>query len=103
LGTITEEDAPSATRTWCDEERLWVELEDGRQLGVPFGYYPRLMHATGEQRTQCELSIGGLHWLDLEEDISIAGLLLGGHDNTRLGREHHATCELCRASIGAPR
>ena len=56
------------------------------------------MHATGEQRARVEMSGDGtgLHWEELDEDISVAGLVEGRRDNTKLGREHEATCALCR-------
>lgn len=73
------ESEPRATRAWFDEESLWVELADGRQLGVPLAYFPRLMNAAPEQREQYVISGGGtgLHWEQLDEDISVKGLLLG--------------------------
>jgi hypothetical protein len=54
-----------------------VHLEDGRSLTVPLEWFPRLRDATAEQRARWEL-IGpglGIHWADLDEDISVAGLL----------------------------
>jgi hypothetical protein len=93
-------DAP-AFRAWCDEEKLWVALNDGRVLGVPLGCFPRLMHGTPTQRCAVDLSGGGagLHWHALDEDISVARLLAGRSDETRLGRQHHTTCAICQASI----
>jgi hypothetical protein len=58
---------------------LIVELQDGRTLSVPVEWYPRLAHGTVRERQQWEL-IGpgiGIHWPDLDEDISIEGLLQG--------------------------
>lgn len=93
---------PVAVRAWCDEDKLWVELSDGRLLGTPLGFYPRLLHGTPEQRAHLEMSGGGtaLHWDEIDEDLSVAGLLAGGRDHTKLGREHHANCPVCRASAG---
>lgn len=65
---------------------MWVDLEDGRTLGVPLAWFPRLLHATPEQREAVELSRRGLHWEELDEDISIAGLLAGRGDMTHPGR-----------------
>lgn len=62
---------------------MWVSLEDGRVLGVPLAWFPRLLRAAPEQRASCELSRTGLHWESLDEDISIAGLLAGRGDQTR--------------------
>ena len=76
---------PVAVSVRCDDESLWVTLADGRQLGVPLAYFPRLLHATPEQRAQYELSGGGrgIHWDQLDEDISVSGLLAGRGDQTR--------------------
>jgi hypothetical protein len=60
-----------------------VELSDGRTLGVPLTWFPRLLHATREQLEKYELSPCGLHWEDLDEDISVAGLLAGRGDRAR--------------------
>ena len=76
---------PVAVAVRCDEENLWVTLADGRQLGVPLTYFPRLLHASPVQRARYELSGGGrgIHWDALDEDISVAGLLAGRADRTR--------------------
>jgi len=66
-----------------DEDSMWVELSDGRTLGVPLAWFPRLLRATREQREACRISSRGLHWKALDEDISIAGLLAGYGDRTR--------------------
>ena len=68
-----------------DQDRMWVELEDGRTLGVPVAWFPCLLHASKESREDFELSHLGIHWDDLDEDISIAGLLMGAGDQTRTG------------------
>lgn len=72
-----------------DEEHLWVELTDGRKLGVPLVYFPRLLKASAEQRADCTISGGGtgLHWDQLGEDISVEGLLRGIGDRTRPSAE----------------
>jgi hypothetical protein len=56
---------------------MWVELSDGRTIGVPLAWLPRLLHATPEQREAVRLSSRGLHWEALDEDVSVAGLLAG--------------------------
>ncbi len=67
------------------DDTMWVDLEDGRQLGVPLAYFPRLLYALPEQREKFELSGGGaaIHWEGLDEDISVEGLLLGIGDRTK--------------------
>ncbi|MEB0136295.1 DUF2442 domain-containing protein [Actimicrobium sp. CCC2.4] len=67
----------SAKSVHFDDNNMWLALSDGRTLGVPLAWFPRLLHATPEQRQQCELSVNGIHWEALDEDISIAGLLAG--------------------------
>jgi hypothetical protein len=66
-----------------DDDRMIVELSDGRTLGVPLAWFPRLSQASREQLESYELSPFGLHWEALDEDISIAGLLAGRGDQTR--------------------
>jgi hypothetical protein len=66
-----------------DEDCLWVNLNDGRTLGVPLAWFPRLLNATPQQREGVEISYGGLHWPALDEDISVAGLLAGRADTSR--------------------
>ncbi len=68
-----------------DDESMWVDLADGRQLGVPLAYFPRLLRATPTQRGKFIMSGGGtgLHWDDLDEDISVPALLMGIGDRTR--------------------
>jgi hypothetical protein len=73
----------SATSVEFDEDTMWLDLTDGRTLGVPLAWFPRLLHAAPAQREQVELSRVGLHWEELDEDISIAGLLAGRRDVTR--------------------
>jgi hypothetical protein len=73
----------SATSVRFDEHTMWVALTDGRTLGVPLAWFPRLLHATSAEREQVELSRVGLHWEALDEDISVAGLLAGRGDVTR--------------------
>jgi hypothetical protein len=66
-----------ATRVYFDAERLHVCLSDGREISFPLSWFPRLQHATDDQRQQWAL-IGngiGIHWEAIDEDISVAGLL----------------------------
>lgn len=67
-----------------DQDSLWVELSDGRVLGVPLAWFPRLLHGSAEQREQVSISRRGLHWEALDEDISLEGLLAGRGDQTRV-------------------
>ena len=49
-----------ATRAWCDEDSLWLDLSDGRTLGVPLAWFPRLMRASPEERKKVTISTRGL-------------------------------------------
>jgi hypothetical protein len=71
-----------ATRVHFDQDSMWVDLSDGRILAVPLAWFPRLLHASAEQREQLRICSRGLHWEALDEDISIAGLLAGLGDQT---------------------
>jgi Protein of unknown function (DUF2442) len=66
-----------------DEDSMWVGLSDGRTLGVPLAWFPRLLRGTRDQREACRISSRGLHWKALDEDISVAGLLAGYGDLAR--------------------
>jgi hypothetical protein len=72
----------SAKSLRFDDDSMWVELLDGRTLGIPLAWFPRLLHATPAQRQHYEISAEGLHWEELDEDISVAGLLSGRADQT---------------------
>ena len=70
----------SATSVKFDLDAMWVELSDGRSLGVPLSWFPKLFHASAAEREHVEISRRGLHWESLDEDISIDGLLVGKGD-----------------------
>ncbi|HVZ84948.1 MAG TPA: DUF2442 domain-containing protein [Terracidiphilus sp.] len=72
----------SATSVRFDADCMWVELSDGRTIGVPLAWFPRLLQSSPEQRAGVRISSRGLHWEALDEDISIAGLLEGLGDQT---------------------
>ncbi|HEY0150691.1 MAG TPA: DUF2442 domain-containing protein [Longimicrobium sp.] len=61
------------------DDLLSVDLVDGRTISVPLAWYPRLLHASGEQRGKWQIAGGGfgIHWPDLDEDLSTEGLLRG--------------------------
>jgi len=61
------------------EDTLSVDMIDGRTITVPLAWYPRLLHATPEQRQNWRISGGGfgIHWPDIDEDLSTEGLLRG--------------------------
>jgi Protein of unknown function (DUF2442) len=61
----------------CDDGKLTIELQDGRILRAPLWWYPRLANAAPEARARVELSPFGVHWPDIDEDISVASILRG--------------------------
>ncbi len=67
------------SRVRVTEDTLTVDLEDGRTISVPLSGYPRLVHATPEERQHFQIAGGGygIHWPELDEDIGVEGLLLG--------------------------
>lgn len=68
---------PLATDVSCNNEALHVALADGREIRVPLEWYPRLMDATPKDRNNWQLIGGGLgiHWEDLDEDVTVESLL----------------------------
>lgn len=62
-----------------DEDHLIVDLRDGRSLSVPLAWYPRLLHGSLDQRNRWEIAGGGfgIHWPELDEDLSVEGILAG--------------------------
>lgn len=77
----------SADNIGFDDDSMWVSLSDGRTLGVPLVWFPRLLKATDAERSNVTISRAGLHWKELDEDISVAGLLAGKGDQTKSGDE----------------
>ena len=59
------------------DDSMSVALEDGRVITVPVAWYPRLAKASTEQRLAFELSPAGIHWDEIDEDISVEGMLVG--------------------------
>lgn len=70
---------PRVKTVAVDEHRLSVELMDGRMISVPLAWYPRLANATADERNRWEIAGGGygIHWPDLDEDLSTEGMLRG--------------------------
>ncbi|HAG85262.1 MAG TPA: DUF2442 domain-containing protein [Cyanobacteria bacterium UBA12227] len=64
---------------YFSEERISVDLMDGRTISVPLNWYPRLFNATPEQREKWEVCGGGygIHWEEIDEDLSTEGMLRG--------------------------
>jgi Protein of unknown function (DUF2442) len=75
----TAVEVPKAVQVAVTEDTLTVDLEDGRTISVPIGWYPRLAYGTPAERAKCQIVGAGyaLHWPDLDEDIGVEGLVLG--------------------------
>jgi hypothetical protein len=69
--------SPKATKVWFDDDSMSVEPSDGRTLGVPLAWFPRLLRGSAAEREKVRINSRGLHWAGLDEDISVAGLLAG--------------------------
>ena len=92
MSTLTVElEVPFAENVTVSDDTLSVDLSDGRTISVPLAWYPRLSHASSAERKRWRL-IGrglGIHWNDLDEDISVEGLLAGkpsGESQTSFSR-----------------
>jgi hypothetical protein len=70
---------PRIVRATVTDDTVSVDLEDGRTIAVPIGWYPRLAHGTPAERANMQISGAGygLHWPELDEDIGIEGLIVG--------------------------
>jgi len=74
-----EIEIPYAMDVHTTGDTLTIDLSDGRTISVPLGWYPRLEHASSEERANWRL-VGkgqGIHWPDIDEDISVEGLIAG--------------------------
>ncbi|MBM4386438.1 MAG: DUF2442 domain-containing protein [Deltaproteobacteria bacterium] len=78
ISTI-EIELPRAVNVKVTGDTLFVDLSDGRSIAVPIGWYPRLAHGTPKERGNWRLIGGGngIHWEELDEDISVEGLIAG--------------------------
>lgn len=77
--SVTKTGGAMAADVWFDADMMHVRLLDGREISVPVEWFPRLRNAGDEQRKKWQL-IGkgvGIHWEEIDEDISVASLLLG--------------------------
>ena len=77
--TSSDEQPARIARVDIDDDRLTVELTDGRTVGVPLAFYPALLSATKAQRRNWRLIArgSGVHWPDVDEDLSLDGILQG--------------------------
>jgi hypothetical protein len=88
MTTLTLEIEPLAAQISLTDEKLIVDLVDGRSLIIPLSWYPRLLNASQQERQNWQLLGDGyaIEWIDLDEHIGIEGLLAG----RRSGESHHS-------------
>ncbi len=81
MSSVAVETAARATDVKVTDDEIIVHLVDGRTLSVPLAWFPRLLHASPEQRAGARIIGDGayLHWPDADEDLSVAGLLRGSN------------------------
>ncbi len=79
MPSVVETRPAHAVKATVTDDELTVWLDDGRTISTPLAWYPRLMHATATERQDFQIIGGGegLHWPQLDEDLSIAGMLAG--------------------------
>lgn len=77
LSEADEFDFPEPRDVSFDRDSFWVTLADGRVIGVPLVWYPRLHRASPKQLAEFTLSPCGIHWDEIDEDISVKGIVLG--------------------------
>ena len=75
--SVSEENTPAPVGVDVTDAELIVRLADGRTIATPLVWYPPLLQATPEQRHHFVLGPAGIHWPDLDEDLSVAGMLAG--------------------------
>jgi hypothetical protein len=77
--SVAEFSQPYAVAVAVSEDAMSIDLSDGRTIAAPISWYPRLAHGAAKERGNWQLIGGGegIHWLDLDEDISVNGLLAG--------------------------
>jgi len=77
MSTLTVNKSTNATEVWFKELKMFVRLDDGREIAVPIDWFPRLRDASEKERNNWRLIGGGegIHWEDLDEDILVENLL----------------------------
>lgn len=77
MTTLTINKSIITSEVWFQDQKLYIRLDDGREIAVPIEWFPSLRNATDEQRNNWRLIGGGegIHWKDLDEDILVEALL----------------------------
>lgn len=79
MGSLAPDPGQEIRDVRVSEDSLSLDLADGRTISVPLAWYPRLLNATQEQRENWQIAGGGfgIHWPDVDEDLSLEGILRG--------------------------
>ena len=79
MSTSAQTSTPRALRAWVTHGKVWIELEDGREIGFPAEKFPRLRGAGTDDLAKVRVEARGkaLRWEELDEDISVEGILAG--------------------------
>ena len=82
---------PKVVNVIINDDTLTVDLEDGRTVSAPIGWYPRLAYGTPAERANFQISGAGygIHWPDLDEDIGVDGLIVGKKSTESLASFEH--------------
>jgi hypothetical protein len=75
--SVSEDNTPAPVAVEITDSDLVVQLADGRTIATPLVWYPLLLNATTDQRRNAVIGPVGIHWPDLDEDLSVAGMLAG--------------------------
>jgi len=100
MSSLELEAEPAAIKVTVTDEKLAIDLADGRTLIVPLGWYPRLKHATDLERQNWRLLGDGyaIEWPDLDEHIGVEGLVAGRRSGeSEKSLEKWLSCRTCRA------
>lgn len=82
-------------KVWFDEENIFIETEDGQVKCHPLRWFPRLLNATKKERNKYRISLYGIHWEDLDEDLSVEGFFT--YDKDKIEAERNEVEELFKA------
>ncbi|MBE2233437.1 MAG: DUF2442 domain-containing protein [Anaerolinea sp.] len=76
---VIEASTATAQQVQVTDDELVIALDDGRRISAPLAWYPRLLHGTPTERNRWRLIANGegIHWPDLDEDLSVEGVILG--------------------------
>ena len=77
MNILTIKKSNNAVQVWFDQTKMFIRLDDGREIAIPIDWFPRIRDASEQEKNNWRLIGGGegIHWKDLDEDILVEGLL----------------------------